>query len=50
MKKFVVALCLIAFAFPIFIASTTPISAAYYESQEVVASPFNILPDKPVKK
>ena len=50
MKKFVVALCLVAFAFPIFVASATPVCVAYYEAQEEVVSPFGILPDKPVEE
>ena len=47
MKRLITALCL---AIPIFVASATPISAAYYEVQEETVSPFDIVPVKPVEK
>ena len=50
MKKFVVALCLVTLAVPMFIASATPMSVAHYEVQDEVVSAFNILPVKLVGK
>jgi len=50
MKKFVVALCLVTLAVPIFIASTTPMCVTYYEVQEDAVSPVSILPVKLVGK
>ena len=50
MKKFLVALCLTVLSASVIFTSVVLISAAAYEVQEEVASPFNILPDKPKEK
>ena len=50
MKKFIVALCLLTLAVPIFIASATPVNVEYSVVQEVGVSEFNISPVRLVSK
>ena len=50
MKKFIVTLCLVTLAVPMFAAIATPMSIAYHEVQEEVVSEFNISPVRLVSK